>query len=176
MQQILRQGPAYYAFCVRCRPDHAWKLVSFPYYAKRTYPGERTFFHHIDVNIIDFVRIGRDILVQQGVFHSASSQPRFLIFCHWPLTMWLVQMFLGTLPLDFVVVRVGMPNSLRSNTIALFNDPSSSIQALVTTYNCGAIGLNMHSQCSRIILMESALNHNSLFQTIGRIHRLGQRE
>lgn len=150
--------------------------MSFPYYAKRTYPGERTFFHHIDVNIIDFVRIGRDILVQQGVFHSASSQPRFLIFCHWPLTMWLVQMFLGTLPLDFVVVRVGMPNSLRSNTIALFNDPSSSIQALVTTYNCGAIGLNMHSQCSRIILMESALNHNSLFQTIGRIHRLGQRE
>lgn len=34
----------------------------------------------------------------------------------------------------------------------------------------------MHSQRSRIILMESALNHNSLFQTIGRIHRLGQRE
>ena len=116
------------------------------------------------------------ILVQQGVFDSGSSQPRFLIFCHWPLTIWLVQMFLGTLPLDFVVVRAGMPNSLRSNAIARFNDPSSSTQVLVTTYNCGATGLNMHSQCSRIVLMESALNHNSLFQTIGRIHRLGQRE
>ena len=116
------------------------------------------------------------ILVQQGVFDSTSSQPRFLIFCHWPLTMWLVQMFLGTLPIDFVVVRAGMPNSLRSNAIARFNDPSSSTQALLTTYNCGATGLNMHAQCSRIILMESALNHNSLFQTIGRIHRLGQRE
>ncbi|CAG8881166.1 unnamed protein product, partial [Penicillium egyptiacum] len=34
----------------------------------------------------------------------------------------------------------------------------------------------MHAQCSRIIVMESALNHNSLFQTIGRIHRLGQRD
>ncbi|KAJ5394774.1 uncharacterized protein N7487_010678 [Penicillium crustosum] len=82
-------------------------------------------------------------------------------------------MFLGTLPLDFMVVRAGIPNSLRSNAIARFNDPSSSTQVLVTTYNCGATGLNIHSQCSRIVLIESALNHNSLFQTIGRIHRLG---
>lgn len=116
------------------------------------------------------------ILVQQGVFDSVGSHPRFLIFCHWPLTLWLVQMFLGTLPLDFVVIRAAMSNTLRSSAIARFNDPSSSTQVLVTTYNCGATGLNMHSQCSRIILMESALNHNSLFQTIGRIHRLGQRE
>lgn len=85
-------------------------------------------------------------------------------------------MFLSTLPIDFVVVRAGIPNSLRSNAITRFNDPSSSTQALLTTYNCGATGLNIHTQYSRIILMESALNHNSLFQTIGRIHRLGQRE
>ncbi|KAJ5589471.1 hypothetical protein N7537_012149 [Penicillium hordei] len=85
-------------------------------------------------------------------------------------------MFLSTLPLDFVVIRAGMPTNLRSTAIARFNDPGSSTQALVTTYNCGATGLNMHSQCSRIILVESALNHNSLFQTIGRIHRRGQRE
>ncbi|KAJ5699211.1 hypothetical protein N7536_003877 [Penicillium majusculum] len=66
VQQLVRQDPAYYAFYVRCRPDHAWKLVSFPYYAKRTYPGERTFFRHIDVNIIDFVRSGRGVNALQG--------------------------------------------------------------------------------------------------------------
>ncbi|KAF7514661.1 hypothetical protein PCG10_005209, partial [Penicillium crustosum] len=66
VQQMVRQDPAYYAFYVRCRPDHAWKLVSFPYYAKRTYPGERTFFRHIDVNIIDFVRSGRGVNALQG--------------------------------------------------------------------------------------------------------------
>ena len=66
VQQMVRQDPAYYAFYVRCRPDHAWKLVSFPYYAKRTYPGERTFFRHIDVNIMDFVRSGRGVNALQG--------------------------------------------------------------------------------------------------------------
>ncbi|CAG8880968.1 unnamed protein product, partial [Penicillium egyptiacum] len=85
-------------------------------------------------------------------------------------------MFLSTLPVDFVVIRAGMPTSLRSAAVARFNDPSSATQVLLTTFNCGATGLNMHAQCSRIIVMESALNHNSLFQTIGRIHRLGQRD
>ncbi|KAJ6159392.1 hypothetical protein N7497_003929 [Penicillium chrysogenum] len=47
---------------MRCRPNHAWKLVSFLYYAKRTYPRERTFFRHIDMNITDFVRSGRGSL------------------------------------------------------------------------------------------------------------------
>ncbi|KAJ5365907.1 hypothetical protein N7517_008793 [Penicillium concentricum] len=45
-----------------------------------------------------------------------------------------------------------MPPNLRSTAIARFNDPRSSTQVLVTTYNCGATGLNMHSQCGGIIL------------------------
>ncbi|KAJ5517822.1 hypothetical protein N7453_000244 [Penicillium expansum] len=37
-------------------------------------------------------------------------------------------MFLSTLPLDFVVIRAGMPTNLRSTAIARFNDSSSSTQ------------------------------------------------
>jgi hypothetical protein len=66
VQQLVRQDPAYYAFYVFFRPDHLWKLVSFPYYAKSTYPGESTFFRHIDVNIADFVRTGRGENALQG--------------------------------------------------------------------------------------------------------------
>lgn len=54
-------------------------------------------------------------------------------------------------------------------------EPLSS-QALVTTFNCGSIGLNLHDHCSRVVIMEPALNLNTLFQAIGRIHRLGQME
>ncbi|KAJ5506417.1 hypothetical protein N7453_005374 [Penicillium expansum] len=76
-------------------------------------------------------------------------------------------MFHSTLPLDYVPVRAGMATNIRSAVIARLNDPSTSTQVLVTTFNCGATGLNMHSRYSRIILIDSALSHNSLFQTIG---------
>ncbi|KAJ5736617.1 uncharacterized protein N7483_001742 [Penicillium malachiteum] len=66
VQQLVRQDPAYYAFYVFFRPDHAWRLISFPYYTKSTYPGESTFFRHIDVNIADFVRTGRGQNALQG--------------------------------------------------------------------------------------------------------------
>jgi hypothetical protein len=32
----------------------------------------------------------------------------------------------------------------------------------------------MYAECSRLVLMEAAQNYNSVFQTVGRIHRLGQ--
>lgn len=53
IQQLVRQDPAYYASYVFFRPDHAYKRISFPYYAKSTIPGEQTFFRHIDVNLND---------------------------------------------------------------------------------------------------------------------------
>lgn len=58
-QPLLRQDPAYYAFYVLLRPDHVWKLMSCPYYAKSTIPGEATAFRHIDMNILDAVETGR---------------------------------------------------------------------------------------------------------------------
>ncbi|KAK4860773.1 hypothetical protein LT330_004504 [Penicillium expansum] len=76
-------------------------------------------------------------------------------------------MFHSTLPLDYVPIRAGMATNIRSAVIARLNDPSTSTQVLVTTFNCGAAGLNMNSRYSRVILIDSALSHKSLFQTIG---------
>ncbi|PYI31566.1 hypothetical protein BP00DRAFT_456892 [Aspergillus indologenus CBS 114.80] len=64
-QQLMRQDPAYYLLYVLARPDHNWKLVSYPYYAKFAQPGDSTFFRHIDINILRAVegmlRVGRRI-------------------------------------------------------------------------------------------------------------------
>nr|KMM73072.1 hypothetical protein CPAG_09361 [Coccidioides posadasii RMSCC 3488] len=49
-QQLMRQDPAHYLW-----PDHAWKLVSYPYYAKYAKPGDKTGFCHIDVNVADTI-------------------------------------------------------------------------------------------------------------------------
>lgn len=65
-QQLVRQDVCYYAAYVAIRPDHAWRLMAFPYYTKSAYPGEATGFTHIDLNIGDFLATGRGGNAVQG--------------------------------------------------------------------------------------------------------------
>ncbi|KAJ5986731.1 hypothetical protein N7451_011096 [Penicillium sp. IBT 35674x] len=65
-QQLIRQDVCYYAVYVGVRPDHAWRLISFPYYTKSAYPTEDTSFIHIDLNIEDFLQTGRGGNAVQG--------------------------------------------------------------------------------------------------------------
>ena len=58
-QQLMRQDPVYYAHYTALRPDGAWRLVSYPYYAKYALLGDNTFFRHIDVNIPRLLESGR---------------------------------------------------------------------------------------------------------------------
>jgi len=60
---------------------------------------------------------------------------------------------------------------LRANQ---FNDPKTDIQILVTTYRTCAVGVNLHRACSDIVMVEPAINANTVLQAIGRVHRLGQ--
>jgi len=57
-QQLVRQDPAWYALNAACRPSHDWRLISYPYVAKKVVPGERTGFAHTDVNIATWVEYG----------------------------------------------------------------------------------------------------------------------
>ncbi|CAI7636809.1 unnamed protein product [Penicillium palitans] len=66
IQQLIRQDPAYYAFYVCLRPDHAWRLISSPYYSKSTSAGARTAFRHIDINVPRYLARGRSAHIIQG--------------------------------------------------------------------------------------------------------------
>ena len=114
------------------------------------------------------------LLWTEGTLADSGPRPRFLVYCNWPCTRWLVEMFLAALGIDFVVIRAGMSLDSRTAAVQRFTNPSSTTTVLLTTYNCGALGLNMHAECSRVVLMEAAQNYNNVFQTVGRIHRLGQ--
>ncbi|KAJ5745350.1 SNF2-related protein [Penicillium odoratum] len=114
------------------------------------------------------------IFLEEGLTPS-SAKPRFVIFCNWPMTLWLVQMLLNALSLDFVSITSHMGVSDRTEAIDCFNDPNNNCSVFITTYSLGAFGLNLQNNCSRLILMESAINNNRIFHAIGRMHRLGQR-
>lgn len=66
IQQLIRMDPAYYMMYVFFRPDHAYRLISYSYYAKNTFSGEATRFSHININIRDYVDTGRGGNVYQG--------------------------------------------------------------------------------------------------------------
>lgn len=74
-QQLMRQDPAYYLWYVALRNDHAWKFISYPYYAKYTKPGDKTFFRHIDVNVPDAIEKGRGANMIQGSLTLTDEKP-----------------------------------------------------------------------------------------------------
>jgi hypothetical protein len=65
-QQLMRTDPLYYCLYVLLRPDHATRLISYPYYTKRAVEGDNTAFKHIDVNIHQLAHNGRGFNQLQG--------------------------------------------------------------------------------------------------------------
>ena len=65
-QQLMRMDPQYYRLYCSCRPDKAWRLISFPYYGKYAKPGDSTWFRHIDVNIPRLLKDNRAAHMIQG--------------------------------------------------------------------------------------------------------------
>ena len=58
IQQLTRQDPVWYALIVATRPDHRWRLISYPYVAKETMKAEKTGFLHLDLNVAEYLRAG----------------------------------------------------------------------------------------------------------------------
>ncbi|KAL4777915.1 hypothetical protein BJX76DRAFT_363239 [Aspergillus varians] len=122
------------------------------------------------------LRLLLDLMFQEGMFISTSAEkPRFLIFCQWPLVLWYASMFLHAISVPFVSIRSSMNESARAQAKSAFTDPNSNISVLITTYAVGAHGLNLQGACSHVVLLEPALNLNTLIQALGRIHRIGQK-
>ena len=47
-------------------PDHAWRLIAYPYYCKYAVPGDTTFFRNIAVDVGAFVKDGTGGAMIQG--------------------------------------------------------------------------------------------------------------
>jgi len=66
IQQAVRQNPVYYALLASARPDRNHWLISYPYYVKDTVSGEKTGFHHLDLNARQCVEFGKGRNIVQG--------------------------------------------------------------------------------------------------------------
>ncbi|ESZ98114.1 hypothetical protein SBOR_1493 [Sclerotinia borealis F-4128] len=65
-QQLMRQDPMYYCTYAASRPDSAWRLVTYPHYAKFAKEGDETYFRHINFNVRELIQRGRGGSMIQG--------------------------------------------------------------------------------------------------------------
>jgi hypothetical protein len=65
-QQLMRQDPLYYMLYTALRPDKAWRLVTYLYYAKFAQLGDNTYFRHLDLNIPTLLSQDRGCNMIQG--------------------------------------------------------------------------------------------------------------
>lgn len=88
--QLICQDVCYYAAHVAFRPDHAWRLVSFPYPLESTHLDENTEYIHRDLKIEDLLAIdtGRDA-AQDSVSFTDEDRGNFLALYGFPGVMQL---------------------------------------------------------------------------------------
>jgi hypothetical protein len=86
------------------------------------------------------------IFHREGLFSIADKGPRpcFLLFIHWPMVMWLVEMFLDSIRVNYVIIRATMTDGARREAAERFISANSSCDVLLTSYQCSAHGLNLH--------------------------------
>ncbi len=78
----MRQDPQYYALYVALRHDHAWRLISYPYYAKFAKPGDHTSFRYIDISIPKYLETGRGgNLIQGTVAITDDDEENSTLMC-----------------------------------------------------------------------------------------------
>ncbi|KAL4794210.1 hypothetical protein BDV19DRAFT_365403 [Aspergillus venezuelensis] len=119
------------------------------------------------------------ILHDEDAFNAtASARPRFIILAHWQPVLWVTEMFLNSLDISFVTVWLSpsMKAAERKNAITKFTAIRNGAQILLTNFNCRAKSLNLHTVCSRMVVMEPPLNMERLFEALGAIHQPGQRQ
>ena len=113
-------------------------------------------------------------ILASALFGPPETRGKVLVFVTWPIEQWLVCCLLGNLGVDHLAVTAGMSASEKARTTDRFDDPGDSCPVLVCTFRSTAFGVNLQRGCHKLVLTGMPDNINTLLQTVGRIHRLGQ--
>ena len=68
----------------------------------------------------------------------------------------------------------GMGFTERTKLCDRFTDPADTAQVLICNFRSASLGLNLQTCCHRVVMMDMPDNVNTVLQSIGRVHRLGQ--
>ncbi|KAF7159935.1 hypothetical protein CNMCM5623_005441 [Aspergillus felis] len=89
-------------------------------------------------NMMPLTRLQQAHYLMAECGEAGGRRPHFLIFIHWPMVMWVTEMFLQSIGVRYVTIRAGMGERARREAAAEFTDAKSNIDILLTSYMCGA--------------------------------------
>ncbi|PLB54734.1 hypothetical protein P170DRAFT_470179 [Aspergillus steynii IBT 23096] len=79
------------------------------------------------------LRMLAKLLHDEGAFVVDGEPNRFIVFCQWPLTLWVTELFIDALGIDYEVIRSSVAMEKRPLIAEWFNDPASTCRVLLTT-------------------------------------------
>lgn len=97
---------------------------------------------------------------------------RELVLEQEPLTARFWEIILRYLHIDARVMHSGIAVKDRSKLQATFNNPNSSMSALVILYDVTSEGRNMQQSCHRVFVATCARNYSAEVQAGGRVDRV----
>ena len=109
-----------------------------------------------------------DKIVIQKKFH-------LLVFVTYSTSQFQTEAFIKTLKFKILMLRVSMSTQKRSAVKTEFADLKSDVKILLVTYSICSLELNLHHMCHAVVILESALNMNTIIQTIKQVHCLSQK-
>jgi hypothetical protein len=113
-----------------------------------------------------------EIRAVEALEKNSRRYQKLLIGESLPLNAWFLETFLREMLIDARVFHSSLDNSERAKLVKEFNDPESSIQCLIMTYDVGAIGLNLHESCNRVVITSIGINRAQESQLAGRVLRV----
>ncbi|KAM5363845.1 hypothetical protein ACJZ2D_011821 [Fusarium nematophilum] len=110
----------------------------------------------------------------QRVVELCRQGKRVLIYVNHPVTSMLLNALFNYLNIRSLNVRCTSWQPDRVELIRRFNDPTSHVKVLITSFQVGAFGVNYHAVCHHGIILEYPQNLPTLMHAIGRLWRIGQ--
>ncbi|KAI4154772.1 MAG: hypothetical protein LQ341_000297 [Variospora aurantia] len=99
---------------------------------------------------------------------------KLLVFCEWPITQWLVELWLANLSLPFIAIRSMHKLADRDHALERFNDPDDPAKGLVTSLAVGGTSSNMQHGGADVLYVDAWTNAQIAIQGSGRVLRMGQ--
>lgn len=91
-----------------------------------------------------------------------------------PINAWYIEKVLRAALVDAKTLHSSLDQHERDVLVKQFNDPKSDLKVLITTYDVGSVGLNLHKACNCVILTAPGRSWSQEAQAAGRALRVCQ--
>ena len=107
------------------------------------------------------------------------NRRKFIVFCDWPSTSWLVELLMLVFGFNVMNIRAKHKLKEREDAVAVLNDSENPVQVPVTSVKVSSVAINLQRNCSDVIFVNVPSNAQSTAQSTeqcgGRVVRIGQR-